>query len=393
MNELLKEKVTQASRILEEKNVDLWLTFVRESSTIHDPALDLILGTSVTWQSAFIITRKGEAYAIVGSLDVNNIESTGLYNTVTGYVSSVREPLLELVKEISPSKIAINTSRDDIMSDGLTHGMYEQLTDYLEEYKSLMISSEEIISALRGRKSPTEVSLIEDAVKATEEIISGLTPSLKVGITEKDVADILKKGVNARNLTVAWDPGYCPSVFTGPESAGAHSGPTDRLIRKGHVLNIDFGVKDRGYCSDLQRTWYFLREGEDRAPEEVQRAFDTVRDAIRKAAAFIKPGVEGYKVDEIARSHITGQGYEEYPHALGHQVGRSTHDGAGVLCPRWERYGRLPYLKVEEGQVYTLEPRITIPGYGVATMEEIIVVTPQGARFLSHPQDEIFLVK
>jgi len=68
------------------------------------------------------------------------------------------------------------------------------------------------------------------------------------------------------------------------------------------------------------------------------------------------------------------------------------HDGAGLLCPEWDRYGNLPYLKIEEGQVYTIEPRISIPGYGVATMEEIIVVTPNGGKFLSHPQKEIFLI-
>jgi Xaa-Pro aminopeptidase len=73
-------------------------------------------------------------------------------------------------------------------------------------------------------------------------------------------------------------------------------------------------------------------------------------------------------------------------------VGRHAHDGAGLLCPAWERYGNLPSLAIEETQVYTLEPRITVPGYGVATMEEIVVVRPGGGEFLSHPQRELYLV-
>ena len=391
-NPLLKEKMEQAVSILKEKDIDLWVTFVRESNTIKDPALDLILGTSVTWQSAFVITSSGKTHAIVGSLDVANIKSVELYDSVEGYVDSIREPLSRLIKSCNPRKMAINTSKNDVMSDGLTYGMYELLMSYIPEYKEKCVSSEEVIPALRGRKSPAEASLIEEAITHTEEIFSVLSRSLRAGVTEKEVAAVILKETAARNLVSAWDPGYCPSVFTGPDSAGAHAGPTDRVIERGHVLNIDFGVKYEGYCSDLQRTWYFLKEGEERAPHEVQKAFDTVREAIQKASKTIKPGIEGYLVDEVARSHITSRGYEEFPHGLGHQVGRSTHDGAGLLCPRWERYGTLPYLKVEKGQVYTLEPRITIPGYGVATMEEIVIVTAEGCRFLSIPQEELYLI-
>ena len=94
----------------------------------------------------------------------------------------------------------------------------------------------------------------------------------------------------------------------------------------------------------------------------------------------------------MGRSGVFFQQDLGQPLGLGHQVGRSTHDGAGLLCPEWERYGNLPYLKIEENQVYTLEPRINIPGYGVATMEEIIVVRPEGGEFLSEPQRELILI-
>ena len=82
----------------------------------------------------------------------------------------------------------------------------------------------------------------------------------------------------------------------------------------------------------------------------------------------------------------------EYPHALGHQVGRAAHDGGVGLLPRWERYGRLPYGKIEAGQVFTIEPRLPIEGYGVATIEEIVWVTEEGAKFLSKPQRTLTLV-
>ncbi|MBU1680122.1 MAG: aminopeptidase P family protein, partial [Bacteroidetes bacterium] len=59
----------------------------------------------------------------------------------------------------------------------------------------------------------------------------------------------------------------------------------------------------------------------------------------------------------------------------------------------WERYGNLPFIKIEESNVFTIEPRLTIEGYGIATMEEIVVVTKDGCEFLSEPQNEIYLIK
>jgi Xaa-Pro aminopeptidase len=390
---MIGEKVKQIPGILEEKSVDLWLTFVRETATMHDPALDLILGTSCTWQSAFMHTRGGRNIAIVGSLDEARIISTGIYGEVIGYVSSMREKLRDVIREVDPRVIAINTSRNDTMADGLTHGMYEILLEYLEktEYPGRFTSSEQIISALRGRKSHEELERIAEAVRIAEEILELAGDYMKTGMSEQDVAGFILEEVARRGLETAWERETCPSVFTGPESAGAHAGPTEREIEGGHVLNFDFGVKYRDYCSDIQRTWYFPRPGEKEAPLQVIRAFETVRDAIREGAGMLRPGIEGWKVDDTARRFITSRGYDEYPHALGHQIGRSTHDGAGILCPRWERYGDLPYYPVEEGQVYTLEPRIVLEGYGVLTMEEIVVVEKDGCRFLSKPQERLYL--
>ncbi len=66
-NSLVTEKISQAVEILKEKNIDLWLIFVRESHSLPDPSLELILGASCTWQSAFFISSKGETIAIVGN--------------------------------------------------------------------------------------------------------------------------------------------------------------------------------------------------------------------------------------------------------------------------------------------------------------------------------------
>ena len=395
MKSMIDEKISQAIGILKEKKIDMWLTFVRESSTIPDPAIEMVVGTGCTWQTAYIITAKGETIAIAGSLDTSNIKTHGHYKEVIGYVQGIEADLMKVLNRIKPKKIAINYSTDSVMSDGLTHGMYLQLQGYLKKtpFASRLVSSEEIMSALRGRKSPEELKRIKKAISQTLAIYDRVTGYVRAGITEKDVANFILKEMNRMGIKErAWDADHCPAVFSGPDTAGAHAGPTNRTVQGGHIVNIDFGVKYDGYCSDLQRTWYIRRKSEAAPPKEVLEGFNVIRDSIRLAAQYLKPGAVNWKVDDVARTYITSHGYDEYPHALGHQVGRAAHDGGGVLCPRWERYGTIPFGKVEADQVYTLEPRLTVKNYGVATVEEIVTVTPNGTLFLSKPQQKIFVV-
>lgn len=81
----------------------------------------------------------------------------------------------------------------------------------------------------------------------------------------------MKDQAKTFGVELAWEPLVCPAVFTGPETAGAHYAPTDRKIEPGHVLNMDFGVRYEGYCSDMQRTFYILEPGQQEAPTEVKR--------------------------------------------------------------------------------------------------------------------------
>ena len=392
---MIREKINQAIEILREENIDCWLTFVRESSTTFDPAMDLVVGTGVTWQSAFILTASGESIAIVGSLDKANQADHGYYDSIIDYVQSVEEDLVKTLLKINPNKIALNYSLNTATADGLTHGLYLQLMKYLQKAKldDRIISSEPLLNKLRGRKSETEISLVEDAIKDTLKMFDQVGEFIRPGRTEKQIARFLIDQVKKAGLDLAWDPDHCPAVFTGPDTAGAHAGPTDREVKPGHVLNIDFGVKKNEYCSDLQRSWYILRPGETSAPPEVQRGFEVIFASVTRAADKIKPGLTGNDIDTIARSYITDNGYEEYPHALGHQIGRTAHDGGGLLAPNWERYGTLPDQIIEKDQLYTIEPRLTIKDYGVATIEEIVVITEDGCRYLSNRQKEIILIR
>jgi Xaa-Pro aminopeptidase len=392
---MINAKIEQAVGILGELGIDVWMTFVRESAGLHDPCIDLVVGGNVTWQSAFLITRGGERIAILGSLDKAAHEALGYYAEIIPYVKGIGEPLRATLARLDPARIAINYSVDDELADGLPHGLYLLLQETLRDtpYRDRLVSSEGIVSRLRSRKLAPELEYIARACTETVDLFAQLDARLKAGMSEKEIAAVMVEIMEGKGLERAWEAEQCPAVFTGPESAGAHTGPTDRRMEPGHLMNVDFGMRVQGFCSDLQRTWYCPRPGESRPPAPVMKGFDAVRDAVHQAAAFLRPGVQGHEVDAVARGHIVAQGFEEYPHALGHQIGRFAHDGAGLLCPVWERYGEKPFAVVEEGQCYTLEPRVHVPGHGVATIEEIVVVTRDGCRFLSEPQTEIMLVR
>jgi len=161
----------------------------------------------------------------------------------------------------------------------------------------------------------------------------------------------------------------------------------------GHLVNIDFGVKVNGYCSDLQRNFYVLREGEDKAPEEVLKGFNTIVNAIQSSKDGIKPGLKGVDIDTIARDIIVKNGYAEFPHGLGHQVGMYPHDGTALLGPAWEKYANKPFELLEKGMVFTIEPRLNVEGYGISSVEEMVIITESGAEWLSHPQKDLIYLK
>lgn len=391
-----KEKIQQAIAIMNESDTetDLWMVIDKESELMSDPIMDFVVGAGVTWLSFFMFFKTGEKYAIVGNLDAEKFKRMEIFDEIFAYKGTPQDDLLKILNRHAPKSIALNYSIDSPSADGLTYGKYLKLLELLEgtDFKNRFQSSEGIIGKLRGRKSSEEVRRIKKAIQYTLDIYGKISDNVKPGMTEKEVAAFITGEREKLGLEPAWEEDHCPSVFTGPQESGAHSGPTDTKLRRGHVFNTDFGVFVEKYCSDLQRTWYILEKGENEAPKEVLKGFDTIVQSIQNAFDAIKPGVRGIDIDTISRNYIVSQGYKEYPHALGHQVGRSAHDGSALLAPDWERYGKLPFLPLEEGQVFTIEPRLYIP-QGVVTIEEMIVITASGAEWLSQPQKEIYLIK
>jgi Xaa-Pro aminopeptidase len=389
---LVQEKSQQACDLLKEVGLDAWIIWVRETKQMADPALSLVLGSALVWQSALIFTKSGTRIAIVGNLDADGIKPLGVFDEIIPYTQSIREILRKELEKLNPEKIGLNFSRDDVAADGLTFGMYNLLAEYLEgtPFAKRFVSAEPLLIKLRGRKTLEELQRIQKAVSITEQIFEEAYNFLNVGQTEFDIQLFFQQRMKEHGVTFAWGADHNPAVDAGPNKQFGHAGPTENQTKAGHLLHFDFGVRYQGYCSDLQRMFFFGKTQD--IPEEVQTAFETVRDAIQAAAQFIKPGVKGYEVDTVARSFIQDRGYEEYEHALGHQLGQEAHDGGTLLGPLWDRYGSSPKGRVESGNVFTLELYVTTQEYGQVSLEENIIVTAKGCTFLSKPQTELICI-
>jgi Xaa-Pro aminopeptidase len=390
---LVQEKLDQAVAILNEQDVDAWMTFVRETMLSPDPCLGLILGIDMVWQSAFIITRDNQRVAIVGHHDADNVRYTGGYTNIVPYIEGIRDPLVNVLLDLHPLQLALNYSESDAAADGLGHGLMLLPQRYLGDIYLCdhLVPSETIVGALRGRKSQTEVERIKRAIGSTQAIFTQAGKFIKAGVNAVEIAQHIHQLTEQGGFGTAWDRGFCPTVDIGPDAPVGHGGPqATYVVKPGMLVHVDFGVKQDDYCADLQRNWYVRKEGEQAVPEPIQKAFDAARRALQAGFDALKPGAEGWQIDEAARTALVKEGYPEYQHAFGHHLGRSAHDGSTILGPRWERYGHTPYGLIEKGNVFAIELDVAVEGYGHIGLEENVLVTSSGAEWLSDPQTGVW---
>lgn len=392
IDDLVPEKVEQAVEILKEEDVDVWLTFAQETKDGGDPVYPILFGERDLGRGLLLLTRSGDHIAIVGGLDEAIPASTGVWDQVIVHKGEIREPLLEVLGRINPRKIAINYSLYTSKADGLSYGNYLRLQEALAgfPYSERLISAEKIILKLRGRKSPGEITIMKKAIQLTDEIFDELHLYLRPGLTGRQIYDFLQEQVARRGLQTSWSSDHCPVVTVGPVPYMGHTPPGPIPTRRGETLQVDFGVKYNGMCSDFQRMWYFLDEGEVQPPAEVQHLFDTIKLGLDAIIDQLRPGIATWQPTEAARKVLVGAGYPEFKYGVGHQLGRATHDGGPGLS-RKPTDG--PEWLIEAGNVFTAEGLETrIEGRGWVSLEEDVLVTEQGPVVLTNRQTEFRLV-
>jgi Xaa-Pro aminopeptidase len=383
--------------------VDSWLVVTREGTV--DPIAFDVGADHAVGRAACLFVDKGdrlERVAVVASYDTDAFEKSGLYMRVVPYgKEGAAAALKNEVETLNPKLIAVDMSKDEPLADGMTAGNLQWVRDTIgPDYSKRLVSAEAFLVSYRSRKTPAEIAKLRGVVKKTELILAeALSPAVVVAgkTTEKDVADFIRRRRKEMGLAASWEEDQDPNVMAG--LARGHSAASLATIQPGAIIRIDCGMDEDGYKTDIQRLAYVLRPGETEAPEAVQKAFDTVLDANRAAAAALKPGATGTAVDTAARKVITDAGYEEFPHATGHPIGVYTHDIGPLLAPAWpDRYGKMGAYAIERDQTFAIEPALEVElpwmmggnvGFG---LEEDYVVTETGSAPLGTPQAKLILI-
>lgn len=237
------------------------------------------------------------------------------------------------------------------------------------------VPTSDMVEDLRAVKDSGEVEAIRAAAELAHAALEEVLPSIRPAQTEVAIAARLELALRSRGSE--WHP-FETIVASGPRSALPHARATDREVRAGEWLLIDFGARLSGYCSDLTRTVVVGAKADDR-----QRAiYDVVVQAQRAARTGVRPGLSGREADALARDIIEAAGFgEAFGHSLGHGLGLEVHEG-----PRLARSAAEP---LPAGAVVTVEPGIYLEGWGGVRLEDDIHLTAAGAECLSDGRTEL----
>ena len=257
-------------------------------------------------------------------------------------------------------------------SQEMTVATYNNLLDALKQNgdvgKVSLVAASGLAEEQRVFKDDVELVSLQRAIDASDAAMEAVCPTIKEDMTEREVAwrmEMAMRDFGADGIS------FDTIVASGPNGAMAHHRPSDRQIQQGEPIVIDMGARVGGYCSDITRT-VLVGEPDD----TFRKIYDIVLGAQLTAIITVRPGMTGEDCDGLSRDVIAQAGYgDNFGHSLGHGVGLAVHENPRV-SPRSTD-------SLEPDMVFTVEPGIYVSGWGGVRIEDIVVLSEQGATPLS----------
>ena len=234
-----------------------------------------------------------------------------------------------------------------------------------------------VLSALRMVKDPSEIEVLHRAGAAIDRVHSRVPRFLQPGRTEAEVAADITKAIVAEGHSEA----AFVIVGSGPHGADPHHECSDRVLQAGDIVVVDIGGPvEPGYNSDCTRTYSL---GEPTA--EIAQQYAVLQRAQAAAVAAVRPGVTAEQVDAAARDTLAEAGLAEYfVHRTGHGIGLSVHEEPYIVAGN--------DIPLTEGMAFSVEPGIYLPGQWGARIEDIVIVTADGAMAVNNRPHDLTVV-
>lgn len=282
-----------------------------------------------------------------------------------------KEKIEAITRTIKKQKL----KRIGFEANSITLGMYNQLKNSI--HKEVLVALNDELKLLRAYKDKTEIALMAKAAEISSSSIRYLLNRIKTGLTEKEVA--LELELAARRAG-ADELAFSTIVAAGENAAFPHAKPTDRKIKKGDFVVIDFGIKYKGYCSDETCTIAF-----GKLTGRQKNAYQTVKNAHDQAIACIKADVPASRIDQCVRS-VFGKKYVRYfVHSTGHGVGLEVHEAPRLTSNSTD------ILKAN--MIVTIEPGLYIPECWGIRIEDTVLVKENSCEKLTKMDKELIIIE
>ena len=360
MNDIYRKRLDTLQNTLSQNGFDACIIMQEENRrylsgfTGEDNSVDESSG-------ALIVGPKGLILATDSRFELHASQEAPLFE-IHIYKTGLDKDIPELLDRVGATRAAVEETRVSV-------GRFNLFTRALQTAgsKTELLPHQDMTAPMRAVKSADEIQTMREALAIAEAAFSAVKANLTLGLSEKAIAWEMEKEMRTRG---AEGLSFPTIVASGPNAALPHAVPGERTIGLNEPLLIDWGSRYKGYCSDSTRT---VTLG---APDDTfKRIFDTLFEAQARAVDAICDGASGKDVDAVAREFIERTFPQGFGHGLGHGVGLEIHEAP-----------RLSYLKdhtLKAGMVVTVEPGIYLPEWGGMRLENMVLVTENGAEVLN----------
>ncbi len=291
------------------------------------------------------------------------------------YITHAREVTRDIhIEEVRPKRDAVydlcTKYRISKLGFDGSHVAYNVFKSWAENLVGIsLVPMNNAIEEIRRAKEPEEIAAIMAAIDAATRAFTDVLDLVKPGSTEKEIADELDHAMRKRG---AQGPSFETIVASGPRGALPHAEPSDRKLEEGETVIIDYGAAVAGYCSDETVT---VCLGE--IPDKLSEIYTIVNDARKLGIEKARAGMSIAQLDSIVRGYIEERGYGDFfRHGLGHGVGIAVHEAPGI--------NSVARGVLEENMVVTIEPGIYLPNIGGVRLEDMVLITEDSPRVLTH---------